>query len=119
MTKEDLLEYNSLCDEWDELCRRINELEQHHEVNRSAFAELVYDRRLLSLKKRKVYVDERISAMEVEIERLPSIERRLICLRYFEGWSWRKIACELGYSYDHVTGYLHKKALCDLKVNNS
>ena len=118
MTKEDLLEYSSLCDEWDELCQRVSDLEKRQGVERSALGKMVYTHRLESLKKRKALINDLIDEWTLEIDRLPSLERRLIQLRYLEGWSWQKVADELGFSVDHVRGFLHKKALADLKGRN-
>ena len=43
--------------------------------------------------------------------------RRLLTLRYVNGWKWERIALAMNYSYVHVTGYLHKKALQEINVN--
>ena len=56
-------------------------------------------------------LDAAIERIEAAVDQLPSVERRLIIMRYSEGLSWRKIAVELGFSEDHVSGFLHKKAL--------
>ena len=37
--------------------------------------------------------------------------RLLLSLRYINGYSWRRIAAKMSYTEDHVTGYLHYKAL--------
>ena len=56
-------------------------------------------------------LDAAIERIESAVDQLPSVERRLIIMRYSEGLSWRKIAVELGFSVDHVGGSLHRKAL--------
>lgn len=37
--------------------------------------------------------------------------RLLLSLRYINGYSWRRIAAIMAYSEEHVTIYLHRKAL--------
>lgn len=41
----------------------------------------------------------------------------LLFYRYIMGYDWQKIADEMYLSYDHVKGYLHGKALVELKIN--
>ena len=49
--------------------------------------------------------------------------RVLLEMRYLSGYSWRKIALTMHYSEDHVTCYLHRKALKEvseiMKINGS
>ena len=49
--------------------------------------------------------------------------RVLLEMRYLSGYSWRKIALTMHYSVDHVTCYLHRKALKEvseiMKINGS
>lgn len=47
--------------------------------------------------------------------------RAMLTYRYINGWSWRKIAARMHYSEDHVTCYLHRKALRQVseKLNGS
>ena len=117
MDKSDIIECVDLCEEWDELCRSIRELEQDRTV-RTGFAQKSHERRLSSLRKRRDAIDEQINAVMLIIDRLPSLERRLIQLRYFEKMSWQMVADELGFSVDHVKGKLHKKVLRDLKAEH-
>ena len=118
MNKNDIMECVDLCEEWDELCRSIRELEQERSI-RADFAQKGYERRLAALRKRRDVIDELINAVMLIIDRLPSLERRLIQLRYFEKLSWQMVADELGFSVDHVKGKLHKKVLQDLKADRS
>ncbi len=37
--------------------------------------------------------------------------RTMLEYRYINGWSWQKIAAKMNYTRDHLTGYLHRKAL--------
>lgn len=37
--------------------------------------------------------------------------RTVLEYRYINGWSWQKIATKMNYTRDHLTGYLHRKAL--------
>ena len=58
------------------------------------------------------------------ISSVPDIEiRTMLEYRYINGWSWRKIALKMHYSEDHVTCYLHRKALKEvseiMKINGS
>lgn len=110
MTKDDLYECADLCDEWDELVERIRQMEVDRVV-RVGFAKISFERKLQSLKKRKDQINGVIDGYMLEIDALPDLERRLIILHYFNGWSWKRVAEELGYSYDHVSGKLHKRAL--------
>lgn len=49
--------------------------------------------------------------------------RTVLEYRYINGWNWRRIAAKMQYSEDHVTCYLHRKALCQvekiIKLNGS
>ncbi len=46
------------------------------------------------------------------ISSVPDIEiRTMLEYRYINGWSWQKIAAKMNYTRDHLTGYLHRKAL--------
>jgi len=46
------------------------------------------------------------------ISSVPDIEiRTMLEYRYINGWSWQKIATKMNYTRDHLTGYLHRKAL--------
>ena len=57
------------------------------------------------------------SELESTISKVDDIQLRdLLTMRYIHGYSWRKIAAKMGYSKDHVWGYLHRSAL--EKVNS-
>ena len=50
------------------------------------------------------------------ISSVPDIEiRTMLEYRYINGWSWRRIAAKMHYTEKHVTGYLHRKALQEIK----
>lgn len=42
--------------------------------------------------------------------------RKLLIMRYINGYTWQKIAFQMNFSFDHVVGYLHRKALKSLKT---
>ena len=112
MTKAELVEWPYLCDEWDRLDRDIKGLESKKDVGRS---QARMDRRLEDLKKRKDVLNARIERIENAVYSLPSVEQRLIVLRYCEKDSWQRIALELTFSCEYVRGRLHKHALSLLK----
>ena len=49
--------------------------------------------------------------VERVLECLPTRERLILRLYYFQGKSWKEVASETGYSEDHVKGYLQNRAL--------
>lgn len=108
MTKAELKEWAPLCEEWDDLCRRIRELESKVAAGRFGMR---IESSLRRLRSQRNVVNASIEKIEVAVDALPSLERQLIVLRYCEGCSWRKIALELGYSDTYVRGKLHKHAL--------
>ena len=114
MTKDDLLECVELCAEMDDLNLRIADMELRADDS-GGLAKIVFDRRLATMRKRCANIGERVSGWIAELNRLPSMEFRLIYMHYFEGESWQKVADELGYSVDYVKGKLRKKALRNLK----
>ena len=110
VTKAELKEWPSLCEEWDELDRRIKSLEGKT-VGRAVQR---VERSLQRLKAEKQRLNEAIERIEAAVYALPSIERRLIIMRYCERLSWCKIALDLGYSDAYVRGKLHAHALAFL-----
>ena len=112
MTKAELVEWPYLCEEWDQLDKEIKEIESKKSSGSSSGRIF---RRLWDLKKRKNALNARIERIEVAVEALPCVERRLIILRYCEKCSWQKIALELTFSCEYVRGRLHKHALSLLK----
>lgn len=108
MTKAELKEWAPLCEEWDDLCRKIRELESKAVSGRSKVRTEAALQRFRALRDG---VNSEIVKIEAAVDSLPSVERRLIVLRYCEGLSWRKIAVDLGFSVDHVGGALHRRAL--------
>ena len=111
MTKAELKEWPSLCEEWDDLDRRIKSLEGKT-VGRAVQR---VERSLQRLKAEKQRLNEAIERIEAAVDQLPSVERRLIILRYNERLSWQKISQELGYSVDYLRGKLHRKVLALLR----
>lgn len=114
MTKGELLECVELCEELDEISLKVADLELRLD-DQTGFVKIVTERRLNTLRKRAVKIGEQVSVWVSQINRLPSVEFRLIYMRYFEKKHWQEVALELGFSYDHVSGKLHKKALKILK----
>lgn len=114
MTKDDLLECVELCEELDEINLKIAELELRAE-DYAGLARIVAERRLATLRKRALNISEEVAVWVSKINRLPSVEFRLIYMRYFEKKHWQLVANELGFSVDHVKGKLCKKALKDLE----
>lgn len=112
MTKEDLKQCAALCKEADTLSELICKLEHRRGSSEwSELAELAYDSRVRLYKRLLDHIEGRLAAVSLALDRLPSNERELLVLRYFEDWNWVKISQRLGYSEKHVVGYLHKKAL--------
>ena len=120
MTKEDLKECAALCNEADALAGILAELERRRgSPGWTELAELAYGCRVRFYKSFLKRVERRLEEVSKALNKLPSNERQLLILRYFCGYSWQKIAQELGYSEDNVRGYLHRKALEHLQVNTS
>jgi|GEM_PF-2488454 len=116
MTKEDLQQCAALCNEADTLSGLIKDLEQRRESpGWTELAELAYGCRIRLYRRLLEKVERRLTEVSDALNKLPSNERELLILRYFEGWSWCKIARKLNYSEKHVTGFLHQKALETLK----
>lgn len=42
--------------------------------------------------------------------------RKLLIMRYINNYNWQKIAFQMNFSFDHVVGYLHRKALKSIKT---
>ena len=107
MTKQDLKDYRSILCEIAELERLAKAQEEKQAASVSPFASLVCERRIASYRRD---LDELTAARE-RIERavnaLPSLERRVIRLKYFEGLSWSDVAVRTCYSEDYV-----RKSLC-------
>ena len=61
-----------------------------------------------------------VRAMEI-VQSMPTPEyRQLLTLRYLTGhMSWEEIAEVMGYSVDHVRGYLHKNAINEARKVNT
>ena len=61
-----------------------------------------------------------VRAMEI-VQAMPTPEyRQLLTLRYLTGhMSWEQIAEVMGYSVDHVRGYLHKNAIAEARKVNT
>ena len=61
-----------------------------------------------------------VRAMEI-VQAMPTPEyRQLLTLRYLTGhMSWKQIADVMGYSDDHVRGYLHKMAIEEARKVNT
>lgn len=64
--------------------------------------------------------DDMVRAVEI-VQAMPTPEyRQLLTLRYLTGrMSWEEIADVMGYSVDHVKGYLHKNALEEARKVNT
>ena len=60
-------------------------------------------------------INELINIREDIIRTISAIDntdvRTVLEYRYINGWSWQKIATKMNYTRDHLTGYLHRKAL--------
>ena len=118
MTKEDLQGCAALCNEADALAGILAELERRRgSPGWTELAELAYGCRVRFYRRFLERVEKRLQEVSEVLNKLPSNERQLLILRYFCGYSWQKIAQELKFSYDHVSGKLHKKALDLLKEN--
>ena len=55
--------------------------------------------------------EKTVETVEGVLECLPTRERLILRLYYFQGKSWKEVASETGYSEDHVKGYLQNRAL--------
>lgn len=118
MTKEDLKECAALCNELDALTGILAELERRRgSPGWTEFAELAYGCRVRFYRRFLERVEKRLQEVTEALDKLPSNERELLILRYFEDWSWQKIAYKLHFSEDYVKGKLCKKALALLKEN--
>ena len=73
------------------------------------------ERSLERLRAEKERLGKAIERIEAAVDALPSVERRLIIMRYNERLSWEKISQDLGYSSDYLRGKLHQKALASLR----
>lgn len=64
--------------------------------------------------------NDMVKAMEI-VQAMPTPEyRQLLTLRYLTGrMSWEQIAEVMGYSVDHVRGYLHKNAIQEARKVNT
>ena len=72
------------------------------------------ERKLLQKRYRRIRAFKKVQAA---IERLESEqEKDLLTYRYLKGYSWEKIAVEMGYTYRHVTR-LHGEALTNFKMS--
>jgi len=77
------------------------------------------DRRQQALRRLSDMLDGRIALLwEEQAQALAVIGRvedtrlrELLTQRYINGLTWEKVACEMNYSYKHVTHVLHPKAL--------
>ena len=113
MTKETLKQCGSLFKELRLLDAQIKELEQRRGGDDwSSLSELVYQSRM----DRHRHIEETLKGVYETLNRLPSVERQLLEMRYLEDKSWQEIANKLNYSYDHVSWYLHEKALRLIEV---
>lgn len=63
------------------------------------------DAEIDEIRKIRAEIEETIAAVDDADCRL------LLSLRYINGYSWRRIAANMAYTENHVTGYLHYKAL--------
>lgn len=72
------------------------------------------ERELLQKRYRRIRAFKKVQAA---IERLENEqEKDLLTYRYLKGYSWEKIAVEMGYTYRHVTR-LHGEALKNFKMS--
>ena len=64
-------------------------------------------------------VAAKVDALERKMQPTPEY-RQLLTLRYLTGhMSWKQIADVMGYSDDHVRGYLHKMAIEEARKVNT
>ena len=115
MTKETLKQCASLFRELRGLDSQIKELEERRDGGDwSSLSELVYQSRV----DRHRRIEEILKGVYEALDRLPSVERQLLELRYIEEKGWQEIATIMNYSYDHVSGKLHSRALRYIKRTN-
>lgn len=72
-------------------------------------------------RKLKKLNDDMIKAIAI-VQAMPTPEyRKLLTLRYLDKdrMSWEQIADNMGYSVDHVKGYMHKNALNEARKVNT
>ena len=72
-------------------------------------------------RKLKKLNDDMIKAIAI-VQAMPTPEyRKLLTLRYLDKdrMSWEQIADNMGYSVDHVKGYMHKSALNEARKVNT
>lgn len=127
MTKEQLRKYKQLRIERDKLARMLNELEatmfgpkaiKYDAMPRGGsgpsdpVAEFIgkHDELQRRYKDRVEELTELMAEIEQAIEVLDPLERSMIRLHYFQGFTWEQIALELNYTRRHVTR-MHGRAL--------
>ena len=118
MTQEELREYRSLYKEVEELRRMLLEMEARQGTDRwTELSGTVYAARKERFEEAQHRASLLLERIETSIEDLPSMERRVIRLRYIEGFDWFRVSSMMNFSYDHVSGKLHRNALRLLKEN--
>ena len=116
MTQAELREYRSLYKEVEELRRMLAEMEARRGTDRwTELSGTVYAARKERFEEAQRRASLLLERIETAIEALPSMERRVIRLRYIEGVSWSKIAFVMGYSEPAVRQKIHQRALKRLK----
>lgn len=132
MEKKDLKEYRSLKCELAELEDRIASVQEqraraarsYERVNTSHRGDLSDDMIKLeelieSWHKKNDSILDILHAIEAEIDSIDNpTERRLLRLRYIDGYSWEAIARIMGYSEQYIYT-MHGHALKKIRVNNS
>ena len=63
----------------------------------------------------KMLVDKRGEILEMIDENCSGDCIKLLYKRYLQGKRWEEIALEMGYTYQYVSGKLHRKALSQLQ----
>lgn len=119
MTKERLKNYRALCEERDEIVRRITEIRARVEapkiqrikadiVSGGCAGEVMEETVLVLSQLQELYlmkecdIAKELLAIEQAIGCLPSREREILRARYIDGKRWETICSEKNYSWQHL-----------------
>ena len=75
---------------------------------------LIYDDIRFKLNNVKPKLDDLRLALDLDKAKTDD-QKRLLSLRYLDGYTFEKIAVEMGYTWRHVMR-LHYEAVCDLDI---
>lgn len=114
MTWEDLSNYRSLLSEIEETKWTAQRTEIRRQSEDSDLARLVSERRLAQCVARLRELETKKEAIEDAVYSLPSKERRVIVLHFFEGLTWQAVAKQVNYDEFTVRVHIARRAFARL-----